>query len=87
MLKPMVAIFLTGIDFHAFLNETAGIATMRPQPRYLVDARVVSLVKLHVYRPFPLHAGLIVIAGPHRISRIPMSPRNEYTSLIFKQIK
>ena len=48
MFKPLIAIFLTGIDFQAFLLVSATVATMCPQTRALVDTSSVKLIKFDV---------------------------------------
>ena len=85
--EPFLAIFRTGIDFHAFLLEAPAVAAMCPKACLLVDAQIVKFIKLNIYQPFPFPALFIIIACPVGIQRVVMDAWHKDTGLIIKQIQ
>ena len=91
LFKELVAeafgsIFLTGVEFQAFLNATSCRAAMCPHPRLLVDASIVGrFIKLHIDKAFPLAATLVVIASPVVVVRVEKRPGDEDSRIVVEQ--
>ena len=87
MLETLLAVFLAGIEAHAFLLVASRSTAVGTQSSLLVDAAVVLLIKLHIAWAFPFPAFHVIIACRLRIGGIIVHPGNEDTCLIVEQIQ
>ena len=85
MLKALLAIFFTSIEFHAFLLVKARSPAMRAQSAKLVDAAIVGFIKLEVDLTLPIAPRLMEIARMDGIGSIVMNTRHENARLVIKQ--
>ena len=88
VLKPFLAVFLSGVNLHAFCRLATRTVPVSSKTALLIYAAVICrLVKLNVGPTFPFNAVLIVVAGLIGINGIKKCPLYKDASVVVEQIK